>query len=176
MKKNVTFLILTAMLLSILVASAIPSDEQVVRLSDIDRQFGQFEGNPNINFIQGEISYKIIDKEPYDEYFKKSAVLYATVLQLNRSLKAIQSGQIPGNSEYAQIAIPYAKKHLPTFQDKIDELNALLERITSESELSGLDKPSQEKAGKAIEEAKNQLKMASELLPETQEMAKQLKV
>ncbi|MGE0079036.1 MAG: hypothetical protein AB7S48_14350 [Bacteroidales bacterium] len=170
MKK--TFLTLSTLLvLPIVLMSFVNTlkDEVAVKLSDLSSSLSPFEGVDGQDFVANTILYKVIEKDYYDKVFKESAMVYATIVQVNGTIEGINNGKIATDSEFAMANIGFAMQDIPELKDRITKLQEQLQNLKPKEDFKGLEMKKAGKAADGINIAKKQLAESSSLLPQVTE-------
>lgn len=160
------FITLIIVLISIPFPSdLIPKDDKTVSLSEVSSLLSKFEGDEKYDFVKDEIIYKYIEEQKYDEVYKESAIIYATLKQVRETVDGINDETIPADSEFAILCIGFAVADLPDMDDRINTLLAEIKTMEPKDDFKG---KKIRKVGKAVDGlniSKKQLKESSALLP-----------
>lgn len=144
-------------------------DDKQVKLSDISASLTMYEGVSGQDFVGNSVAYKFVDKDKYDKIFKESAVVYATLLQVDGTIKGINDGSIPTEGDFATANIGFALKDIPEMKDRITKLQEQLQNLKPKDDFKGLEMKKAPKAADGINTAKKQLAEASSMLPKISE-------
>lgn len=106
-------------------ATSILFSEENVTLKEVNSAFEKYEGS-DYDFISSDVKYRKVGNGKYDEVFYRSAVINATVSQVDMTLKAINEETITLTDEYTIELIAFAVSDLP---DLKDEAGTILEKI-----------------------------------------------
>jgi hypothetical protein len=109
-KTTVTITLLVAISVLHMSFTKIAKDDKTVKLSDISASLSLFEGVEGQDFVGNTITYKVIEKDSYDKLFKESALVYATIVQVNGTIDGINKGTIATDSDFAKANIGFALK------------------------------------------------------------------
>lgn len=172
--KKTTFTIALLVAISVLLMSfvKIAKDDKTVKLSDISASLSLFEGIEGQDFVGNTITYKVIEKDSYDKLFKESALVYATVVQVNGTIDGINKGTITTDSDFAKANIGFALKDVPELKDRITKLQEQLQNLKPKEDFKGLEMKKAPKAAEGIDLAKKQLAESSSMLPQISENIK----
>ena len=168
-KSTLTIAFILAISLILMSFSMISKDEKAVKLSDISSSLSLYEGKTGQDFVADSISYKVIEKDSYDKIFKESALVYATIVQINGTIQGINNGTIPTEGDFAIANVNFALKDVPTLKDRITKLQEQLQNLKPKSDFKGLEMKKAPKAADGINLAKKQLAESSTLLPKITE-------
>ena len=166
MKKYlITFLFLFAMS-TLLLGSQIPKKlEKTVSLTDVSNSLKKYQGNKDYDFVGNSIIYKVVEKTNYDNIFKESAIIYATIKQVRGCVDAINTEKIPVTTEFAIANIAFANKDLPEMKEKIKRLLDAIEKLNPKNDFKKTEMKKAATAAEGIKIAKNQLSESSKELP-----------
>lgn len=170
MKKSigaVTLLLTSSMLLMGFQKAG--KDEKTVKLADVSASLAAFQGQPGFDFVGDSIIYGVIEKDNYDRIFRESAMIYASIIQVNGTIDGINKGTIPADGEFAIANVGFGVKDLPGMKDRITKLQAELQTLQPKSDFKGLEMKKAAKAADGINMAKKQLVKSTNLLPDVME-------
>lgn len=163
MKTAIITLIIAMM--AIPYSSKVNNEDKTVSLSDVSSLLTKFEGDEKYDFVKEEITYKEIEEEKYDEVYKESAIIYATVKQVRETVDGINDGKIDANSEFAIICIGFAVKDLPDMDNRINTLLEKTKTMKPKDDFKGKNLRKVGKAGDGLNTSKKQLNESAALLP-----------
>ncbi len=164
--KKIISLVVVSVFMSAMLWGQDSSDEKVVTLSDVSSFLEVYQDDANYNFIGDSIFYKKIDNEKYDNIFEESAIIYATVLQVNGTIDDINEGLIPLKSEFAVRSIGFAVKDLPGMEDRIAELTDEIENLNPRNDFRGRQVGKVPTATQGIDISRRQLQKSAGILPD----------
>jgi len=170
MKKSTFTVALLAMIsITLMSFTKLGGDDKPVKLSDISASLSAFQGVEGQDFVGNTITYKVLDKEKYDKIFKESALVYATIMQVNGAIEGINKGTIATDSDFAKANIGFATKDIPEMKARIEKLQEQLKTLKPKDDFKGLEMKKVPKAADGINLAQKQLTESSNLLPKISE-------
>ncbi|MEM9897326.1 MAG: hypothetical protein AAF789_13235, partial [Bacteroidota bacterium] len=110
----------------------------IVTLSMVSETLASFEGNPEFDFLGDSITYTQIGKEKYDNIFSESAIMYATVVQMDGALKKMEAGQLGPKDPFSIAAKAYAATSLPGFITRAEELLSSATELQPKTDFPGI--------------------------------------
>lgn len=140
-------------------------DDRNVTLSQVSSKLSAYEGNETYDFVGDTIMYKYVGMDKYDDVFRESAIIYATTIQVNKTLKGIDSGEIPMDAKYAVELLAFALADLPDMKDRAGELMNDAKSLNPKDDFKGLKARKAPTATKGLSIAQKQLKASIEMLP-----------
>jgi hypothetical protein len=168
-KSTLTLALLAIVSISLMSFTKLGGDEKKVKLSDISASLSAFEGVAGQDFVVNNVTYKIVDKEKYDKVFKESALVYATILQVNGTIEGVNNGTIPTDGDFAKANVGFATKDIPEMKARIEKLQEQLKTLKPKDDFKGLEMKKAPKAADGINIAQKQLTESSNLLPKISE-------
>lgn len=144
-------------------------DGKQVKLSDISASLSVYEGVAGQDFIGNSITFKVVEKEKYDKVFKESALVYATMIQINGTIEGINSGTIPTEGDFAKANIGFAIKDIPEMKGRIERLQEQIKVLNPKDDFKGLEMKKAPRAADGINHAQKQLTESTNLLPKISE-------
>lgn len=144
-------------------------DGKQVKLSDISASLSAYEGIEGQDFVGNSITFKVVDKEKYDKVFKESALVYATMIQVNGTIEGINNGTIPTDGDFAKTNIAFAVKDVPDMKGRIEKLQEQIKALNPKDDFKGLEMKKAPRAADGINHAQKQLTESTNLLPKISE-------
>lgn len=166
--KKILFIAVALVITTIAIAKPKKSkkNENSVKLEDVSSSLAEFQDNETYNFIGDSIAFEKPGKEKYDNIFKESAVVYATIVQVQRTLKAINAEEVKLMSDFAVASVKFAVLDLPKMNEKVEKLQADIKLLNPKEDFKGKDVRKAPKAANGIKQAGEQLASALKLLPD----------
>jgi len=147
-------------------------DEKAIKLSDVSASLSMYQGAAGQDFVGESVIYKVIEKDSYDKTFKESALVYATLLQVDETIKGINAGTIPMEGDFATANIGFALQDIPGMKDRIAKLQEQLKNLKPKDDFKGLEMKKAPKAADGIKMANDHLAKSSTMLPSITESLK----
>jgi hypothetical protein len=168
-KSRFSISLLVIMALSLMSFTKLGGDEKQVKLSDISASLSIFQGVEGQDFVGNSVAYKVVGKEKYDNVFKESALVYATIMQVNGTIEGINKGTIATDSDFAKANIGFATKDIPEMKGRIEKLQEQLKTLKPKDDFKGMEMKKVPMAADGINLAQKQLTESSNLLPKISE-------
>ncbi len=173
-KSTILIALLFATSLVLMSFQKIGKDEKAVKLSDVSASLSMYQGVAGQDFVGESIIYKIVEKATYDKVFKESALVYATLVQVDGTIKGINEGTIPTEGEFATANIGFALQDIPGMKDRIAKLQEQLKNLKPKDDFKGLEMKKAPKAADGIKMANDHLAKSSAMLPSITENLKEV--
>jgi len=161
---KLTFAFFISILLISTLNSCGSSASTTIKLTDLDAKFEKFMRNPEYDNITDSIEYVEVGKENYDNLFKESAKIYATVRQLNFLLGALEKNPSmfvkPPGFDFAQATVSFGINALPKMKESASTILSSLTSLNPSTDFTGLDAVKAPKAVSGISQTKTNLENA----------------
>ncbi len=168
-KSTITISLLVLVSLTLMSFTKLGDDQKQIKLSDISASLSVFQGVDGQDFVGNSVAYKVVGKDKYDNVFKESALVYATIMQVNGTIEGINKGTIPTDGDFAKANIGFATKDIPEMKARIEKLQEQLKTLKPKDDFKGLEMKKVPKAADGINLAQKQLTESSSLLPKISE-------
>ena len=163
MNKSILKLLLSGVTLFFLIAGQ--GVAQTVTLGDVSDELKEYE-ETKYDLIGKEITYKDIGEDKYDDIFKESALIFATVKQVSKTLDGINEETLSVEAGYAKNFIDFAVSDLPEMEDRAEELLDNAQNLNPEDDFSGFRGAAKApKATSGLKSSTDRLNTSIEKLP-----------
>ena len=137
--------------------------EKKVSLSQVSSTLASFENSEN-DYIKDSIVYREAGKANYDNFFKESAILYATLVQLTNTKQQMKDGKVDKESAFGVATLAVIAEKTVTLEKDLNRLNGLAGSLNPNNDFKGMDKRKLPEATKGMTIATKQLGGATKLL------------
>lgn len=163
MKKYLVFALFIGLVSSALAKQK--KGEVPITLTEVSSSLSEFENDADKDFVKKDFVYNESGVQKYDDVFKESAKIAATIAQIDGTIGLIKEEKLILISDFAIKSIAFAVTDLPKMEKMIKNLQNKIKSLDPKADFKGLKARKAPKATSGIKLAGEQLADALNKLP-----------
>lgn len=163
MKKYLIFALAIGLVSNVLAKTK--KGEVVINLTKVSSSLSAFENDADKDFVKNDFVYTESGVAKYDDVFKESAKISATIAQIAGTIGLIKEEKVVLISDFAIKSIAFAVLDLPKMEEMIKTLQDKIKSLNPKADFKGAKARNIPKAASGIKVAGEQLTDAINKLP-----------